>query len=322
MDEVEEVVGLPVEAERVEAPQHERGVADPRVAVVPVALAARRLGQRRGGRRAHRPGRRVGQPLQRQRAALQVGPPRVVGKRAVRKPLVPVVGGAHQPLVGVLVALGPAVLAPGQRHVGEVAVVHRGARPCARALEPQPQVGRQRQLEVEVLRRGHRLVVAAVGVVPLDLPAPVVHHRHAVEVDLDLAVDAAQHPQQHVVGVVVGGRAPVRVRALVLVMPGADQQHVAHDHPAGARSPRRLQHHRAGEVAAPGGDRLVGRAEPEAARVAIEQRAEHRRAVHPRHAHPFDVAARRHQRRALGVRKECELGDRRERAAAQWDVAH
>ena len=28
-DEVEEVVGLPVEAERVEAPQHERGVADP-----------------------------------------------------------------------------------------------------------------------------------------------------------------------------------------------------------------------------------------------------------------------------------------------------
>ena len=43
---------LPVEAEVVQRAQHERGVADPRVAVVPVALAARRLGQRR---RAPRP---------------------------------------------------------------------------------------------------------------------------------------------------------------------------------------------------------------------------------------------------------------------------
>ena len=67
-DEVEEVVGLPVEAERVEAPEHERGVADPRVAVVPVALAARRLGQGGRGRGDHRAGRRVRQPLQRQRA--------------------------------------------------------------------------------------------------------------------------------------------------------------------------------------------------------------------------------------------------------------
>ena len=48
-EEVEEVVGLPVEAERVEAPEHERRVAHPGVAVVPVAVAAGRLGQR--GRR-------------------------------------------------------------------------------------------------------------------------------------------------------------------------------------------------------------------------------------------------------------------------------
>ena len=68
-DEVEEVVGLPVEAERVEAPEHERGVADPRVAVVPVALAAGRLGQRRRRRGDHRAGRRVRQALQRQRAS-------------------------------------------------------------------------------------------------------------------------------------------------------------------------------------------------------------------------------------------------------------
>jgi hypothetical protein len=44
-DEVEEVVGLPVEAERVQAPERERRVADPAVAVVPVALAAGGLRQ-------------------------------------------------------------------------------------------------------------------------------------------------------------------------------------------------------------------------------------------------------------------------------------
>ena len=43
-DEVEEVVGLAVKAQRVEAPQHERRVAQPAVAVVVVALPAGRLG--------------------------------------------------------------------------------------------------------------------------------------------------------------------------------------------------------------------------------------------------------------------------------------
>ena len=105
-DEVEEVVGLPVEAERVEAPEHERGVADPGVAVVPVALPAGRLGKRRGGGGHHRPGRRVGEALQRERAALEVGPPRVVGELAVVEPVLPVVGRPDQPLVRLVVGLG------------------------------------------------------------------------------------------------------------------------------------------------------------------------------------------------------------------------
>jgi len=71
-DEVEEVVGLSVEAERVQRPQHEGRVADPAVAVVPVAFATRDLGKRRGGGCDHRAGRRVAQSLQRQRAALKV----------------------------------------------------------------------------------------------------------------------------------------------------------------------------------------------------------------------------------------------------------
>ncbi len=44
-DEVQVVVRLPVEAEGVQAPQCEGRVADPGVAIIPVALAARRLGQ-------------------------------------------------------------------------------------------------------------------------------------------------------------------------------------------------------------------------------------------------------------------------------------
>ena len=89
-DEVEEVVRLLVEAERVERPEHEGGVADPAVAIVPVAVAAGRLGQRGGGRGDHRARGRVGQALERQRAALEVGAPGVVREAAVLEPLLPV----------------------------------------------------------------------------------------------------------------------------------------------------------------------------------------------------------------------------------------
>ena len=69
-DVLDEVVGLPVEPERVQAPQRERGVAHPAVAVVPVAFAVRRLRQRRRRRRDERAGRHEREPLQRQRRAL------------------------------------------------------------------------------------------------------------------------------------------------------------------------------------------------------------------------------------------------------------
>ncbi len=104
--EVEEVVRLPVEAERVQPPEHEARVADPAVAVIPVALAAGRLGQRRRGRRDEGAGGRVGQALERQRRALQVAPPRMVGELALGQPLVPVVGREHQPPVGLVEGLG------------------------------------------------------------------------------------------------------------------------------------------------------------------------------------------------------------------------
>ena len=121
-------------------------------------------------------------------------------------------------------------------------------------------------------------MVARPGVLPGAVQAPVLEARLAVERDLDLAVHAADQPQQHVVGVVVRGRAAVRVRTLVLVVPGPDQEHVAHDDPAAARAPARLDHGRAGEVAPCGRHLDVRRPEPERARVAVEDCAEHARA--------------------------------------------
>ncbi len=92
-DEVEEAVRLEVEPERVEAPQRERRVAHPAVAVVPVPLAAGRLGERGRRRRDQRAGGRVGEALQREGRPLEVAPPRVVGELALVQPAAPEVRG-------------------------------------------------------------------------------------------------------------------------------------------------------------------------------------------------------------------------------------
>ena len=109
---------------------------------------------------------------------------------------------------------------------------------------------------------GDALVVAVAGVLPLRADGAVVERRLAVERQLDLAVDAADRAQQHVVGVVVGRRAPVGVRALLLVMPGPDQQRVADDDPAAAASTSssRAPSSPAGSGAPPAPRRRPGRA--------------------------------------------------------------
>ena len=101
-DELHELVGLPVEVEEVQRLQREGRVADPRVAVVPVALAPGRLGQRRGQRGDRRPGGHVGQALDGQRRALDRRHPLVVGQAGAGEPGAPEAGGLRQPPVGVL----------------------------------------------------------------------------------------------------------------------------------------------------------------------------------------------------------------------------
>ena len=170
-DEVEEVVRLLVEAEGVERPQHERRVADPAVAVVPVAVSAGRLRQRGRGGGDQRPGRRVGEALERECAALQVGPPRVIRKRAALQPLLPEAAGRLHPFASLLVGRRQRIVRPAERHERDVPLLQRGACPGPSALEAEAQVGHQPQLEVHALRARHRLVVARLRCRPSRRPA-------------------------------------------------------------------------------------------------------------------------------------------------------
>ena len=152
-DEVEEVVGLPVEAERVEAPEHERGVADPARSGSP--SCARRPGSP-AARRSRPPRERRGrirQALEGECRALEVGAPRVVWEVAVVEPVLPVVRGPDEPVVCVLVGLRRRVLGPRQRHEQRVALLHQRAGGGSRALEAHVHVGGEAQLHVRALAR-------------------------------------------------------------------------------------------------------------------------------------------------------------------------
>ena len=139
-EEREVVAGLPLEAEREQAPERERRVPDPAVAVVPVPLAPRRLRQRCGRRGSDRAGRGEREALERERAAAEVRAPPVIGEVAPGQPVLPVMGGPGHPLVGVLVALRRLPAAPGQGHEAAVALAQQRAGPRARTLEADPDV--------------------------------------------------------------------------------------------------------------------------------------------------------------------------------------
>ena len=165
---VHERRGLFGEAEPQQPVERERRVADPGVAVVPVAPAAELLGQRGRRRRDERAGRRVGQQLQRQRRAHHHLAPAAAVAR-LRHPVAPVhdrrlEGAVRLPLRvrAADVVLGDALeqerlrLAGLQREAREDAVAAALEPPLVahrardRALERQRQVGRAEQHPVRV----------------------------------------------------------------------------------------------------------------------------------------------------------------------------
>ncbi len=311
-DEIEEVVGLAVESQRVETPQGKGGVAHPGIAIVPVALALWRLGQAGGRRGQQGPGRRVREAFEGQGTALEVAAPAVIGEVAQGDPLPPVLGRAVHAFLGILVGHRGRKRRPRQGHEVAVALHHAGAGVEAPALDPGTEVGGDAKLDAGAIAGGDDLAVPVAFVDPIGLDAGVVKHGVAGHGEVDRTTHAPDRAQQAVLGVVVGRRAPVGLRTLRQVVPGTHAQGVAHDQPARAGLPGRLDHEAARQVAAGRRHHLVVGTDPERPGAAVEQRTEDGRRVGPRHAHPLDRPARGDQAGRFAVREERIIGDERE----------
>ena len=271
-DELHELVGLPVEVEPVERLQREGRVAHPGVAVVPVALAARRLRQRGRERRDRRAGRHVRQALDRQRRALDRVAEAVVGDPRPPEPGPPEACRRGDPRLGLVDARrGGELLGPGERAERALSCFERVPPAHAVALDAEREVGAETDRLAGAGRVGGVPVVADKR--PRRRLAAVVERRLADELELDLAVDALDRPHQHVVAVVVGRRPRVR-RDRVLVLARPHRQRVAHHDPAGRRLPVRHEHVGSRLVAARGGVVDAERPEPEEPGLAVEQAAE------------------------------------------------
>ena len=303
---------LPLEAEVVQRLEHETGVADPRVPVVPVALAAGRLGQRRGAGGHDRARGCVAERLQRQRAALDERPVRVVGDRRPRQPVAPVLLGAGE-LRHRLVLGGGTVALPRQRQPRGFALLERRAPVGAGAEDAEAHAPGQVEREVPGAHGGP--LVAAVDVGPLTAVDAVVELRDAVGLYLDPAAGAGRDPEQRALRHRVSGHPAVAVPAFV-GRGGADDEQVPDDEPPGRCVPRGLEHVGAGDVTPLVGNIGAGRTEPEEAGGAVEQRAEHARRVRPRQAEPLDRSVGRHERAHLAVGEERVIRDVRERGHA------
>ena len=147
---------------------------------------------------------------------------------------------------------------------------------------------------------------------PVRRVSPVIEHRLADHLDLDLTLDALDHPDQDVIGVEISRRAGVARRLLALV-PLPDRQRVGHDQPALRGHPGRLEDVRARQIAPARGHIETVWADAEAPRPAVEHRGEDTRGVEVRDAHPLDRAVRGHQRTGVAVGQEGVVRDRRER---------
>ena len=231
-DELHELVGLPVQVEVVQGLERERRVADPRVAVIPVALPARGLGQRGGERGDGRAGRHVRQSLDRERGALDQGAELVVGYACLDS----------QRRQNRVVACSRALASSTRRRrrrlrhpttARRTAPRPRGARAGRGRGWPRSRAACRSAAASSDRRRSASARVAVRGSVQSASGAAVVESGLAHELDLDAAVDALDGAHQHVVAVLVGGWAGVRGDR-VLAAPRSHRQRVVNvAHPDG-----------------------------------------------------------------------------------------
>ena len=215
--------------------QRERRVADPGEAVVPVALAARRLGQRGRQRRDRGAGRHVGESLDRQRRALNQRTQLVIGDSRPGQPVAPELAGGVEPGVGFLDVhrRGDRVI-PGQRAIELLALAQHMPSTHVIGLDPEQHVGLKRHL---LTRARHLGAVAIARKRPFAGRPAVVERGLAHELDLDGALHAHDRAHQRVLGVLVGRRPGVG-RDRVLAAAGPHRERLARRRPTGRRLPR------------------------------------------------------------------------------------
>ena len=306
LDEAHEVGRLVVEPEHVQAPEREGRVADPGVAVVPVALAAGRLRQRRRQRGDHAAGRRVDQPLQGQRRALQLRAPGVVGEAAALEPVRASSGWSPRAASAWSMSLG-----------------RSGGRRTRRARSSSPRRRRRRRVPVRSGRRrssSSRLAIRLRSVSPQSTSA-----RRAVLVELPARPRRARsragrrsaggprsrRSRSGASGAACGRRAAAGAGVALDVLHRRDQR-VADDDPAGLGRPGRLDHVRArAGSGGRAGTRSSG-ARRKLPGAAVEDRAEDAGRVEAGQAEPLDRAVGREQGAGLAVGEEAVGADRRE----------
>ena len=188
--------------------KRERRVANPRVAVVPVALAARGLGQRRGQGGHSRTRRHVRQPLDRERRALDQGTELVVGDPGPRQPVAPEARRRAKQVGGLLDRCRRrSVLVPRDGAKQLLALAKHVPRAHMIRLDPEQHVGLQPH---RLTGAGRVRAMAIRRQRPLRQDPAVIKSRLAHQLDLNAALEALDRSHQYVISVLVGRRSGVR----------------------------------------------------------------------------------------------------------------
>ena len=214
----------------MQSPQGEGRIAHPGVAVVPVALASRRLRQGGGGRSHRGPGRHVRQALDGERRALDGIAPAVVRYARAAEPVAPVARGGVEAGGGRLdITWCSKALRPRERAEGPLARAQHSPSTHSVAFDAEGEVG------LEANRLAGAGGVSRVAIVADELPLggrpAVVERGLADELDLDPPVQAFHGADQHVVGVVVS-RGPRVRRDVILGLSRSHGEGVPDDEPA------------------------------------------------------------------------------------------
>ena len=297
---VEELVGLIGTGRHPQRLDGERGVSDPRVAVVPVSGAADDLGERGGGRGADRTGGLERQRLEHPSAVVdQIAPRTDIGLVQPRPGLPP----RHR-VVQSRRDLGLAPH-PGLPVVGPFAVLQGEADPLSLMKAQPARGGRPVDRHGHGARQDQDIGATDGGQSPVDRVEEgehqaVLRSRGVLHLDLDLPHAARHLAQQEL------WRVPPQIVAPVAF---PHRQRVDDDGGPRGRAVGRLQDHGVIHVAT--GDRLGARRphRPVARRLA-QQPSEDRRAVEARAAQPVDRPVQAHQRRTVPVRQQGVIADR------------